>query len=150
MVICRNIFRMVHILFIYLFIYCFTHHWFPSCFWLVCLCIYSLIYIPRTWLSFGAEYLAFQFTIQNININTYKILILPVILYGYETQSLTLRTERRMRVFENRVLRRIFGPKGDEVKREWTKLHNAELNYLYSLPNIVRVINRGEWDWLSM
>jgi len=49
-----------------------------------------------------------------------------------------------MRVFENRVLRRIFGPKGDEVKREWTKLHNAELNYLYSLPNIVRVINRGE------
>jgi len=54
--------------------------------------------------------------------------------------SLTLREERRLRVFENRVLRRIFGPKRDEVTGEWRNLHNEELNYLYSLPSILRVI----------
>jgi hypothetical protein len=56
-----------------------------------------------------------------------------------ESWSLTLTEERRLRVFENRVLRRIFGPKTDEVTREWRKLHNGELNDLYSSPNIVRV-----------
>jgi len=61
-------------------------------------------------------------------------------LYGCETWSLTLREERRLRVFENRVLRRIFGPKMDEITEEWRKLHNEELNILYSSPNIVRVI----------
>jgi len=61
-------------------------------------------------------------------------------LYGCETWSLTLRKERRMRVFEKRVLRRIFGPKRDELTGEWRKLHNEELNNLYSSPNIVRVI----------
>jgi hypothetical protein len=61
-----------------------------------------------------------------------------------ENWSLTLREERRLRVFENRVLRRIFGPKKDEVVREWRKLHNEELNELYSSPNIVRVINQEE------
>jgi hypothetical protein len=65
---------------------------------------------------------------------------LPVVLYGCETWSLTLREERWLRVFENRVLRRIFGPKRDEVTGEWRKLHNEELNILYSSPNIVRVI----------
>jgi hypothetical protein len=60
-------------------------------------------------------------------------------LYGCETWSLTLREERRLRVFENRVLR-IFGPKTDEVTGEWRKLHNEDLNNLYSSPNIVRVI----------
>jgi hypothetical protein len=65
---------------------------------------------------------------------------LPVVLYGCETWSLTLREERRLRVFENRVLRKIFGPKRNEVIREWRKLHNEELNDLYSSPNIVRVI----------
>jgi hypothetical protein len=65
---------------------------------------------------------------------------LPVVLYGYETWSLTLREKRRLRVFENRVLRRIFEPKRDEVTGEWRKLHNEELNNLYSSPNIVRVI----------
>jgi len=65
---------------------------------------------------------------------------LPVVLYGYETWSLTLREERRLRVFENRVLRRIFGPKRDEATGEWRKLHNEEINHLYSLPNIVWVI----------
>ena len=65
---------------------------------------------------------------------------LPVVLYGCETWSLTLRKERRLRVFENTVLRRVFGPKRDEVTREWRKLHNEEVNDLYSLPNFVRVV----------
>jgi hypothetical protein len=64
----------------------------------------------------------------------------PVVLYGCETWSLTLREKRRLRVFENRVLRRVFGPKRDEVTGEWRKLHNKELNNLYSLPSIVRVV----------
>jgi hypothetical protein len=67
-------------------------------------------------------------------------IILPVVLYGCETWSLTLREECRLRDFENRVLRRGFGPKRDEVTGEWRKLHNEELNDLYSLPNIVRVV----------
>jgi hypothetical protein len=64
---------------------------------------------------------------------------LPDVLYEYETWSLTLREDRRLRVFENRVMRKIFGPKRDEVKGEWRKLHE-ELHDLYSSPNIVRVI----------
>ena len=67
---------------------------------------------------------------KNIKIKIYRTIILPVVLYGCETWSLTLREERRLRVFENRVLRRIFGPKRDEVTREWRKLHNEELNDL--------------------
>jgi hypothetical protein len=67
-------------------------------------------------------------------------LILPVVLYGCETCSLTLREEHRLTVFENRVLRRIFGPKRDEVKEEWRKLHNEELRDLYSSPSIIRII----------
>ena len=70
----------------------------------------------------------------------YRTIILPVVLYGRETWSLTLREEHRLRVFENRVLRRIFGPKRDGVTGEWRKLHNEELNDLYSSFNIVRVI----------
>ena len=62
---------------------------------------------------------------KNLKINKiYRTVILPVVLYGYETWSLTLREERKLRVFENRVLRRIFGPKRDEGKRDWRKLHN--------------------------
>ena len=61
-------------------------------------------------------------------------------MYGCETWSLTLREERRLRVFENRVLRRICGPRRDEVTGEWRRLHNEELNDLYSSPNILRVI----------
>jgi hypothetical protein len=76
----------------------------------------------------------------NLKIRIYRTIILSVILYGCETWSLTLKEERRMRVFENRVRRRIFGPKRDEVTGEWRKLQNEELNGLYSLPNIVRVI----------
>jgi hypothetical protein len=77
----------------------------------------------------------------------YKTIILPVILYGCETWSLTLREEHRLRVFENRVLRRIFGPKRDKVTGGWRKLHNEELYGLYSLPSIVRVIKARRMRW---
>ena len=77
---------------------------------------------------------------KNIRIKIYRTIILCVVLYGCETWSLTLREEPRLRVFENRVLRRIFGPRREEVTGEWRKLHNEELNDLYSSPNIVRVI----------
>ena len=70
----------------------------------------------------------------------YRTVILSVVLYGCEIRSLTLREERRLRVFENWVLRRVFGPKRDEVTGEWRKLHNAELYDRYSSPNIFRVI----------
>jgi len=70
----------------------------------------------------------------------YRTKILPVVLYGCETWSLTLREERRLRVFENRVLRWIFGPKRDNITGEWKKLPNEELCDLYSSPNIVQVI----------
>jgi hypothetical protein len=75
-----------------------------------------------------------------VKIKIYKTIILPVVLYGCETWSLTLREEHRLSVFENRVLRRIFGPKRDEVTGGWRKLHNEELHGLYSSPGIVRVI----------
>jgi len=67
---------------------------------------------------------------KNLKIKIYRTIILPVVLYGCETWSLTLRVERRLRVFENRVLRRVFGPKRDEVTGEWRKLHNEELGDL--------------------
>jgi hypothetical protein len=73
-------------------------------------------------------------------IRVYRTIILPVVLYGRETWSLTLREEQRLRVFENRVLRRIFGPKRDEATGDWKRLHNEELNGLYSSPNIIRVM----------
>jgi hypothetical protein len=74
---------------------------------------------------------------KDFKINIYRTIILPVILYGCETWLLTLREELRQRVFQSVVLRRIFGPKEDEVTGEWKKLHNEELNDLYCSPNIV-------------
>ena len=69
------------------------------------------------------------------------------VLYGCETWSLTLREERKLRVFKNMVLRRIFGPRRDEVTEEWRRLHTEELNDLYSSPNIVRVIKSRRMRW---
>jgi len=77
---------------------------------------------------------------KNVKIKINRIIILPVVLYGCDTWSLRLRKERRVWEYENRMLRRIFGPKGDEVTGEWRKLHIKELNDLYCSPNIVRVI----------
>ena len=72
---------------------------------------------------------------KNLKFKLYRTLNLPVVLYGCEAWSLILREERKLRAFENMVLRRIFGPKRDEVTREWGRLHNEELNDLYSSPN---------------
>jgi len=77
--------------------------------------------------------------------NIYRTIILPV-LYGCETWSLTLREERRLRVFEDRGLR-VFGPKRDEVTGEWRKLHDEEPSDLYSLPNIVLVVKSRRMRW---
>jgi hypothetical protein len=70
-----------------------------------------------------------------------------VVLYGCETWTLTLREKNRLRVFENRVLRRIFGPKRAEVTGEWRKLHNEELRDLYPSPNIIRIIKSRRMRW---
>jgi hypothetical protein len=75
---------------------------------------------------------------RNVKVKIYKSIILPVVLYGFETWSVTFKEEHRLRVFENRVLRRIFGCKRDEVMGEWRKLHNEELHNLYSSQNITR------------
>ena len=77
---------------------------------------------------------------RKLKIKIYRMITLPVVLYGCEAWSLTLREERKLRVFENMVLRRLFEPRRDEVTGEWRRLHNEELNYFYSSPNIVRVI----------
>jgi hypothetical protein len=83
----------------------------------------------------------------NVNVKIYQTIILPVVLYGCDTWSLTLREENRLRVFENRVLRRIFGPKRDEVTGEWRKLHNEELRNLYSSPDIIRQVKSRRMRW---
>jgi hypothetical protein len=83
---------------------------------------------------------------KNLKIRIYTTIILPLVLYGYGTWSLTLREEHRLRVFENRLLRRIFGPKRDDVTGEWRKLNIEELRDLYSSPSIIRVIKlRMRW-----
>ena len=91
-------------------------------------------------LSFGAEYFVFQFVIQKFKIEVNRTTILSVVVYGCEFWPLTLRVDRKLRVFENRVLRRTFGSKMDKVTGEWRKLHNEELIDLYSSPSIFRVV----------
>jgi len=100
-------------------------------------------------LSSGADLLFSRLLYKNLKIKIYRTIILPVVLYGCETWSLTMREERRLRVFQSRVLRRLFGPKMDEVTEKWRKLHNAELNDLYPSPSTVRVIKarRMRWTW---
>jgi hypothetical protein len=84
---------------------------------------------------------------KNLKIRIYKTIILPAVLYGCETWSLTLREEHRLRVFEKRVLRRIFGPKRDEMMGECRKRHNMELRDLYSSPRIIRIIKSRRMRW---
>jgi hypothetical protein len=84
---------------------------------------------------------------RNVKVKIYETIILPVVLYGCETWSLTIREEHRLRVFENMVLRRIFGPKRDEVTGEWRKLHDEELHNLYSSPDIIRQVKSKRMRW---
>jgi hypothetical protein len=84
---------------------------------------------------------------RNVKVKIYKTIILPVVSYGCETWSLTLREEHRLRVFENRVLGRIFGPKRDEVTGEWSKLHSEELHNLYSSSDIIRQVKSRRMRW---
>jgi hypothetical protein len=84
---------------------------------------------------------------RNVKVKIYKTIILPVVLHECETWSLMLREEHRLRVFENRVLRRIFGPRRDEVMEEWRKLHNEELHNLYSSPDIIRQVKSRRMRW---
>jgi hypothetical protein len=84
---------------------------------------------------------------KNLTIRIYKTIILPVVLYGCKTWSLALREEIRLRAFEKRMLRMIFGPKRDEVTGEWRKLHNEEFHDLYSSPSIIRIIKPRRMRW---
>jgi hypothetical protein len=90
--------------------------------------------------SLGPEPSIFESDVENVKMRTYKTIILLMVLYGCETLSWTLR------VFEKRVLRRIFGPKRDKVTGEWRRLHKDELRDLYSSPSIIRILSRGGLD----
>jgi hypothetical protein len=103
---------------------------------------------PRL-LPFCPEPLSSRLLPKNEKIRICKTIVFPVVLYGCETWSLTLRKEHRVRVFENRVLRRIFGPKRDEVKGGWRKLHNEELCGLYSAPSIIRRMTARRIRWVG-
>jgi hypothetical protein len=82
-----------------------------------------------------------------VKVRIYKTIILPMVLYGCETWSLTVREEHKLRAIENRVLRRISGSKRDGVTGGWRKLHNEELHNLYSLPSIIRIIKLRRMRW---
>jgi hypothetical protein len=92
---------------------------------------------------------SFRLLSKNTKIKVHWTIILPVVLYGCETWSLILWEEQRLTVFENRVLRKIFGPKRDKVTEEWRTLHNEKLNGLYSSPNIIQVITSRRIRWVG-
>ena len=91
--------------------------------------------------------LSFHLLSKKLKVSTYKTSILSVVLYSCETWSLMLREEHRLRVFKNKVLRKIFWAKRDEITGEWRKLHNAELHSLYSSPNIIRTLKSRRLRW---
>ena len=101
---------------------------------------YEEIEVRECFLLFGAEILSPSVLSKNLKIEIYSTIILPVVLYECETWSLTLKEERSLRLFENRILKKTFGPKVGEVKWEWRKLHIGLLNDLYSSLNIMRVV----------
>jgi hypothetical protein len=86
---------------------------------------------------------------RNIRLKYIKKTVLPVVLYEHGTWSLALREEHRLRVFENRVLRRIFGPKRDEIMGEWRKLHSGDHHNLYLSPDIIRQIKLRKIRWMG-
>jgi hypothetical protein len=102
--------------------------------------------VVSLWILLGDPWFDRQLS-KSIKIRIYKTIILPVVLYGCETWSLTLREEHRLRVFENRVLRGICGPKGYEVTGGWRKLRNEELHNLYPSPSIIRMIMSRRMRW---
>ncbi|KAJ4442180.1 hypothetical protein ANN_12046 [Periplaneta americana] len=103
--------------------------------------------MPLSWLRKFEKLLSSSLLSKKLKIRIYKTVILPVVLYGCETWTLTLREEQRLRVFENKVLRKIFGAKRDEVTGEWRKLHNIELHTLYSSPDTNRNIKSRRLRW---
>ena len=98
-------------------------------------------------LLFTSENFIVRLLSKKLKVKTYKTIILPVVFYGSETWSLTLKEEHRLRLFENKVLRKMFGAKKDEITGEWRKLHNAELHALYSPPNIIRSLKSRRLRW---
>jgi hypothetical protein len=102
--------------------------------------------LATVWFSFLSSRLLYR----NLKVKICKTIIVPVVLYGCETCSLTLSREHRLRVFGNRVLRRIFGPKMDEVMGELRMLHSGELHNLYSSPNIIRQTKSREMRYSTL
>jgi hypothetical protein len=98
-------------------------------------------------LPFGPEPFVVSPAAKKIKVRIYKTLIFPVVLYGCETWSLAVREEHTQRVFENGLLRRIFGPMTGGVTGGWRKLHNEELHNLYSSPSIIRIIKSRRMRW---
>jgi hypothetical protein len=98
-------------------------------------------------MPFSPEPSVFSPAVGNVKVKIYKTVILPVVLYGCETWSLTLREEHKPGVFENGVLSRIFRPNKDGVTGGWRKLHNEELHNLYSSPSVIRIIKSRRMRW---
>ena len=98
-------------------------------------------------LLFTEKILSSHLLSKKLKVTTYKSTILPIVLYGCETLSLTFREEHKLKVFENKVFRKIFGAKRDEITGEWRMLHNAELHTLYSSPNIIRNLKSRRLRW---
>jgi hypothetical protein len=105
--------------------------------------VYSLIRFEECLLPFDSV-LSSCLLCRNVKVTVYRTIILPFILYGCETWFLTLREEHRLGMLDNRVVRRIFGPKRNEATGEWRKLHNVELHNLYLSPYTIRQISQGE------